>query len=120
MPNGGPISICVRHAPLSRALTALLGAANWTVATIEDMGEAEANSVVVTTTADCTLAACGTAAARGVVVVVLATFPGAYQEASYLDAGAAAYVGMTANVRALAEVIESLAPQPLPPRSGIG
>jgi hypothetical protein len=64
--------------------------------------------ILLTTTVDCDVARCTSLAAAGMDVVVLAVMPGDAERATYLAAGAKAYLAMELDVAPLVAVIEEL------------
>jgi len=95
------IRVLIKHRGLSSAMRATFGGA--VVADVPD--DAERDDLVLTTTQDTSPGACLAMSVRGVHVVVLASQPRDSEEASYLRAGAANYIEMTANAEALAVAV---------------
>lgn len=81
--------------------------AGFDVRRLVERGDVTSGSVVITTTMDCSAGGCAALTGNGATVVILASFPGAFEQAAYLRAGAAAYLLMSVDA-ALVDLLGSL------------
>jgi hypothetical protein len=109
MANRRCLCIYVRRPGLAAALTrALEGRLDAGVETVTALNGRFSSRVLLTTSADCDIAACTALASGGIQVVVLAVRPGAAEQARYVAAGARAYLPMELDVTPLIETLEGL------------
>lgn len=104
------VIVLAREPALRHALVARIQSAGLTVAEATDAAELEEGDLVVAPAGECSVGECAWLAGRGVLPIILASFPGHAEHERYLHAGAGAYVAMLADGRPLVAAIRRLLP----------